>query len=47
VRSGDVTASARPLHAGGRTIIVETELVDDRGELVAKTSQAQAVLPPA
>jgi len=46
VRSGSVTARSRPLHAGARLIVVETELAGDDGELVAKTSQTQAVLPP-
>lgn len=46
VRSGNVTASSRPLSAGARLIVVETELADDDGGLVAKTSQTQAVLPP-
>ena len=43
VRDGTVMATARPLHAGRRTIVVETELRNgDR--LVAKTTQTQAVL---
>jgi uncharacterized protein (TIGR00369 family) len=46
VRGGSVTASARPLHAGGTTIVVETELRDDDGRLVAKVTQTQAVLRP-
>jgi uncharacterized protein (TIGR00369 family) len=46
VREGTaVTATATPLHRGGTTIVVETELrVDDR--LVAKTTQTQTVLRP-
>ena len=44
VRSGTVRASARVLHAGGSTIVVETEIRDDQGRLVAKTTQTQAVL---
>ncbi len=32
------------LHAGGRVIVVETEVRDDEGHLVAKVSQSQAVL---
>ncbi|EIF00566.1 PaaI family thioesterase [Saccharomonospora glauca] len=44
VRGGHATASARPLHAGGRVIVVETEVRDDEGHLVAKVSQSQAVL---
>jgi uncharacterized protein (TIGR00369 family) len=44
VKSGTVTASARPLHVGGTTICVETEVRDDSGRLVAKTTQTQIVL---
>ena len=46
VREGTgVTATATPLHRGGTTIVVETELrVGDR--LVAKTTQTQTVLRP-
>lgn len=45
VRGGAVTAVARPLHAGSTVIVVETEVHDDDGRLVAKTTQTQAVLP--
>jgi 1,4-dihydroxy-2-naphthoyl-CoA hydrolase len=46
VREGAVvTATATPLHRGGSTIVIETELrVDER--LVAKTTQTQTVLRP-
>ena len=44
VRSGDVTATARPLHVGRSTIAVLTELRDDQGRLVAQVTQSQAVL---
>ena len=44
VRDGTVTATAAPLHVGGRVIVVETELRDDASRLVAKTTQTQAVL---
>jgi uncharacterized protein (TIGR00369 family) len=46
VRSGTVQARARVLHAGATTIVVETEVRDDQGRLVAKTTQTQAVLRP-
>lgn len=46
VRSGAVTATSRPLHRGSTTIVVETELHDDDGRLVAKTLQTQAVVRP-
>jgi 1,4-dihydroxy-2-naphthoyl-CoA hydrolase len=44
VRSGHVTAVARPLHVGKRTIVVDTELYDDDARLVARVTQTQAVL---
>ena len=46
VRSGSVTAIARPLHTGRSTIVVDTELRDDEGRLVARTTQTQAVITP-
>ncbi|HVD27847.1 MAG TPA: PaaI family thioesterase [Mycobacteriales bacterium] len=46
VREGTVSALATPLHAGRTLIVVETELRDRRGKLVAKTTQTQAVLRP-
>lgn len=47
VRDGHVEAIARPLHAGRTTIVVDTELRDAAGRLVARTTQTQAVLPGA
>ena len=44
VRDGYVHAVARPLHTGRRTIVVDTELYDDAGTLVARVTQTQAVL---
>ncbi len=44
VRNGSVTATAAPLHLGARTIVVETSVHDDRGRLVAKTTQTQIVI---
>jgi 1,4-dihydroxy-2-naphthoyl-CoA hydrolase len=44
VRQGAVHAISRPLHAGKRTIVVDTELYDDAGKLVARITQTQAVL---
>jgi len=44
VRTGAVSAAARPLHAGRSVIVVQTELRDDTGRLVAQITQAQAVL---
>ena len=45
VRGGTVTAIARPLHRGRSLIVVQTDLTDDAGRLVAQTTQSQAVLP--
>lgn len=44
VRSGTVTAVSRPLHVGGRTIVVETDVRAGDGRLAARTLQTQAVL---
>lgn len=44
VRAGYVTATSKPLRAGQRVIVVETEIHDDEGRLVAKVTQSQAVL---
>jgi 1,4-dihydroxy-2-naphthoyl-CoA hydrolase len=44
VREGTVTAVATPLKAGSTLIVVETEMRDGDGRLVAKTAQTQAVL---
>ena len=45
VRAGHVTAVSRPLHVGRTTVVIDTELRDDDGRLVARTTQTQAVLP--
>ena len=39
-----VTATARPLHVGRTTIVVETEVRNQDGRLVTKTTQTQAIL---
>jgi 1,4-dihydroxy-2-naphthoyl-CoA hydrolase len=44
VKDGTITATARPLHVGGTTIVVETEVRRADGKLVAKVTQTQAVL---
>jgi len=44
VREGHVTATSRPLRVGRSVIVVETELRDAGGRLVAHTTQAQAVI---
>ena len=44
VREGTVTATSTPLHVGRTTIVVQTDLTDDRGKRVARVTQTQAVL---
>jgi 1,4-dihydroxy-2-naphthoyl-CoA hydrolase len=44
VREGEVRAQSRPLHVGKTTIVIETDLFDASGRLVARTTQTQAVL---
>jgi len=44
VSSGQVTATGRPVHVGGRTIAVQTEIRDTGQKLVALVTQTQAVL---
>jgi uncharacterized protein (TIGR00369 family) len=44
VRDGIVTATCNPLHVGRSTIVVQTDLRDDRGKRVAQVTQTQAVL---
>ncbi len=46
VRSGSITARSRPLHVGRTTTVVETEVHDEGGRLVAKVTQTQAVTDP-
>jgi uncharacterized protein (TIGR00369 family) len=43
-RSGEIEAIARPLHAGRRIIVVQTDLLDGEGKRIAQTTQTQAVL---
>src|SRR5919202_6025976 len=42
VRSGTAHAVARPAHVGRSFILVEVEVTDDDGRLVARTTQTQA-----
>lgn len=46
LREGSLHATSRPLHVGRTTIVVQTDLTDDRGKHVAQVTQTQAVLPP-
>jgi uncharacterized protein (TIGR00369 family) len=44
VREGSVTARAELVHKGRTTVVVQTDVTDDRGRLVSRTLQTQAVL---
>jgi len=44
VRSGSAHAVARPAHVGRSFILVNVEVTDDDGRLVAQVAQTQAVL---
>jgi 1,4-dihydroxy-2-naphthoyl-CoA hydrolase len=44
VRGGWVEAVSRPLRVGRSVVVVETDVRDDRGDLVARVVQSQAVL---
>ena len=44
VRDGHAEAVSRPLHAGRTVIVVETDVLDGAGKLVARVTQTQAVL---
>jgi len=44
VREGSVTARAEVVHKGRTTIVVQTDVTDERGRLVSRTLQTQAVL---
>ena len=46
VRAGSVLATATVLHKGSTTIVVETQVLDDSGKLIAKVTQTQLVLRP-
>jgi 1,4-dihydroxy-2-naphthoyl-CoA hydrolase len=46
VRSGHVEAVSRPLHTGRSVIVVETDVMDSEGRLVARVTQSQIVLRP-
>jgi 1,4-dihydroxy-2-naphthoyl-CoA hydrolase len=44
LREGTVIASAEPVHAGRTSIVVMTDLRDDAGKLLTRTTQTQMVL---
>ena len=47
VRDGTVHSTTRPLHVGRTTIVVQTDVTDDRGKRVAQITQTQAVIAAA
>jgi len=46
VTEGNVSGTSKPVHAGRRTIVIQTELRNDAGKLVALVTQTQAVIEP-
>lgn len=44
VREGALHSTTNPLHVGRTTIVVQTDLHDDRGKRVAQVTQTQAVV---
>lgn len=44
VREGSIEAVSRPLHTGRTVIVIETDVIDDKGKRVARVTQTQAVL---
>ena len=46
LREGAVIATSRPLHKGRTTMVIESELRDEAGELLAKVTQTQAFVYP-
>lgn len=44
VRGGQVLFRATPVHVGGTTVVVQTDVLDDRDRLVCRTTQTQLVL---
>jgi len=45
LREGRATATARVLHRGRTTVVVETDVRDDDDRLLARVTQTQAVIP--
>jgi uncharacterized protein (TIGR00369 family) len=44
VREGSIRVQATPVHVGRTTIVVQTDVLDDRERLVSRTTQTQLVL---
>lgn len=47
VTAGSVCATSTPIHRGRTTIVVQTDITNDAGSLVSRTTQTQIVKPPA
>lgn len=43
-RGGTVSVRATPVHVGSTTVVVQTDVLDDRGRLLCRTTQTQLVL---
>jgi 1,4-dihydroxy-2-naphthoyl-CoA hydrolase len=44
VRAGRIWLTTVPVHVGRTTIVVQTDVMDDRGKLVSRSTQTQAVI---
>ena len=44
VKQGKIEVIATPVHIGRTTIVVQTDIVREKGELVSRTIQTQAVI---
>lgn len=44
--SGPIRITSDVVHAGRRTIVVQTDITNDQGKLVTRTTQTQSVLIP-
>jgi 1,4-dihydroxy-2-naphthoyl-CoA hydrolase len=44
VRAGRISLITVPVHVGRTTIVVQTDVTDDRGKLVSRSTQTQAVI---
>jgi uncharacterized protein (TIGR00369 family) len=44
VREGHIWLTTVPVHAGRTTIVVQTDITDDDGRLVSRSTQTQAVI---
>jgi len=44
VASGVIIATAIPVHIGRTTIVVQTDITNDKGKLVSRTIQTQAII---